>query len=113
MQAKVVHIDASEQFYSALKGIGDPEEKRKIIGRLFVDVFQEQARKIKHARWLAQGTVYPDVIESAGAQAKKAASIKSHPNVGGLPEMLHLKQLPPLRELFKDEVRLIGLALGH
>src|SRR6266850_1297048 len=112
MQAKVVHIDASEQFYSALKGIGDPEEKRKIIGKLFVDVFQEQAKKIKHARWLAQGTIYPDVIESAGAKTKKAATIKSHHNVGGLPESLHLKLLEPLRELFKDEVRELGLALG-
>src|SRR5205814_5061006 len=112
MQAKVVHIDASEQFYSALKGIGDPEEKRKIIGKLFVDVFQDQARKIKHARWLAQGTIYPDVIESAGAKTKKAATIKSHHNVGGLPETLHLKLLEPLRELFKDEVRELGLALG-
>jgi len=112
MQAKVVHIDASEQFYSALKGIGDPEEKRKIIGKLFVDVFQEQAKTIKHARWLAQGTIYPDVIESAGAKTKKAATIKSHHNVGGLPETLHLKLLEPLRELFKDEVRELGLALG-
>jgi GMP synthase (glutamine-hydrolysing) len=112
MQAKVVHIDASEQFYSALKGIGDPEEKRKIIGKLFVDVFQGQAKKIKHARWLAQGTIYPDVIESAGARTKKATTIKSHHNVGGLPESLHLKLLEPLRELFKDEVRELGLALG-
>src|SRR5437899_8923752 len=112
MQAKVVHIDASERFYSALKGIGDPEEKRKIIGKLFVDVFQEQAKKIKHARWLAQGTLYPDVIESAGAKTKKAANIKSHHNVGGLPETLHLKLLEPLRELFKDEVRELGLALA-
>jgi GMP synthase (glutamine-hydrolysing) len=112
MQAKVVHIDASEQFYSALKGIGDPEEKRKIIGKLFVDVFQERAKTIKHARWLAQGTIYPDVIESAGAKTKKAATIKSHHNVGGLPETLHLKLLEPLRELFKDEVRELGLALG-
>src|SRR5256712_2988482 len=112
MQAKVVHIDASERFYSALKGIGDPEEKRKIIGKLFVDVFQEQAKKIKHARWLAQGTIYPDVIESAGAKTKKAATIKSYHNVGRLPETLHLKLLEPLRELFKDEVRELGLALG-
>src|SRR2546423_11556250 len=112
MQAKVVHVDASEQFYSALKGIGDPEEKRKIIGKLFVDVFQEQARKIKHARWLAQGTIYPDVIESAGAKHKKATTIKTHHSVGGLPETLHLKLLEPLRELFKDEVRELGVALG-
>ncbi|HSU65089.1 MAG TPA: glutamine-hydrolyzing GMP synthase [Burkholderiales bacterium] len=112
MRVKVVHVDASARFYSALKGIGDPEEKRKVIGKLFVDVFQEQAKKIKHARWLAQGTIYPDVIESAGAKTKKAATIKSHHNVGGLPETLHLKLLEPLRELFKDEVRELGLALG-
>jgi GMP synthase (glutamine-hydrolysing) len=112
MQVKLVHVDAAEQFYSALKGIGDPEEKRKVIGKLFVDVFQEQAKQIKDARWLAQGTIYPDVIESAGAKARKATTIKSHHNVGGLPETLHLKLLEPLRELFKDEVRELGLALG-
>jgi len=112
MQAKVVHIDASAQFYSALKGIGDPEEKRKIIGKLFVDVFQGQAKKIKHARWLAQGTIYPDVIESAGARTKKATTIKSHHNVGGLPEQMKLKLVEPLRELFKDEVRRLGVELG-
>jgi GMP synthase (glutamine-hydrolysing) len=109
---KVVHVDASVEFLGALKGISDPEEKRKIIGRLFVDVFQQEAKKIKGAKWLAQGTIYPDVIESAGAKTKKAVTIKSHHNVGGLPETLHLKLLEPLRELFKDEVRELGLALG-
>jgi GMP synthase (glutamine-hydrolysing) len=112
MHLKVVHVDASAQFLSALKGVADPEEKRKIIGRLFVEVFQAEAKKIRNAKWLAQGTIYPDVIESAGASTKKAATIKSHHNVGGLPETLHLKLLEPLRELFKDEVRELGLALG-
>jgi GMP synthase (glutamine-hydrolysing) len=112
MHVKVVHIDASAKFLGALKGVGDPEEKRKIIGRLFVEVFQEEAKKIRNAKWLAQGTIYPDVIESAGAKTGKAQNIKSHHNVGGLPETLHLKLLEPLRELFKDEVRELGLALG-
>ena len=112
MHMKVVHVDASEDFLSALNGVADPEEKRKIIGRLFVEVFQREAKKIRNARWLAQGTIYPDVIESAGAKTKKATTIKSHHNVGGLPETLHLKLLEPLRELFKDEVRELGLALG-
>ena len=116
MHLRVRHVDASEQFLSALKGIADPEEKRKIIGRLFVEVFQAEAKKIENAKWLAQGTIYPDVIESAGgrsgAAGKKATTIKSHHNVGGLPETLHLKLLEPLRELFKDEVRELGLALG-
>jgi len=112
MHVKVVHVDASKKFLSALKGVADPEKKRKIIGRLFVEVFQREAKKIKNARWLAQGTIYPDVIESAGAKTKKAQNIKSHHNVGGLPKSLHLKLLEPLRELFKDEVRELGLALG-
>jgi GMP synthase (glutamine-hydrolysing) len=112
MQVKVVHVDASAQFLAALKGVDDPEEKRKIIGRLFVEVFQAEAKKIRNAKWLAQGTIYPDVIESAGGKTKKATTIKSHHNVGGLPESLHLKLLEPLRELFKDEVRELGLALG-
>ena len=112
LRMKLVHVDASAQFFAALRGVAGPEEKRKIIGKLFVDVFQEHAKKIKHARWLAQGTIYPDVIESAGAKSKKAATIKSHHNVGGLPETLRLKLLEPLRELFKDEVRELGLALG-
>src|SRR3989442_6012679 len=112
MQAKVVHIDASEQFYSALKGIGDPEEKRKIIGKLFVDVFQEQAKKIKHARWLAQGTIYPDVIESAGAKTKKATTIKSHHNVAAFPGTFNFKLLGPLPGRSKDEVLGSGLGPG-
>jgi len=112
MHVKVVHVDGSADFLSALRGVTEPEEKRKIIGRLFVEVFQREAKKVKNAKWLAQGTIYPDVIESAGAATKKAASIKSHHNVGGLPETLHLKLLEPLRELFKDEVRELGLALG-
>jgi GMP synthase (glutamine-hydrolysing) len=112
MHVKVVHVDASAQFYAALEGVADPEQKRKVIGRLFVDVFQREAAKIANAKWLAQGTIYPDVIESAGAKTKKAMNIKSHHNVGGLPETLHLKLLEPLRELFKDEVRELGTALG-
>ena len=112
MRVKVIHVDAAEDFYRALAGVADPEHKRKIIGRHFVEVFQREAAKVKNAKWLAQGTIYPDVIESAGAKTKKAQSIKSHHNVGGLPETLHLKLLEPLRELFKDEVRELGLALG-
>jgi GMP synthase (glutamine-hydrolysing) len=112
---KVVHVDASEQFLGKLVGVTDPEAKRKIIGREFVEVFQAQSAKLKDAKWLAQGTIYPDVIESASnkvGSAKKATTIKSHHNVGGLPETLHLKLLEPLRELFKDEVRELGVALG-
>ncbi|HQR55434.1 MAG TPA: glutamine-hydrolyzing GMP synthase [Burkholderiaceae bacterium] len=112
MGMKLIAIDASERFMAALKGVSDPEEKRKVIGREFVHVFQEEAAKLPNARWLAQGTIYPDVIESAGAKTKKATTIKSHHNVGGLPETLHLKLLEPLRDLFKDEVRNLGLALG-
>jgi GMP synthase (glutamine-hydrolysing) len=112
MQVKVIHVDASAEFYGALAGVSDPEEKRKIIGKHFIDVFQRESAKIKGAKWLAQGTIYPDVIESAGAKTQKAATIKSHHNVGGLPESLHLKLLEPLRELFKDEVRELGLSLG-
>jgi len=109
---KVIHVDASAEFMGALAGVADPEQKRKIIGREFVEVFQREAAKVKNARWLGQGTIYPDVIESAGGKTKKATNIKSHHNVGGLPETLHLKLLEPLRELFKDEVRELGLALG-
>ena len=109
---RVDRVDAEAQFFAALKGVADPEDKRKIIGRLFVEVFQREAKKMPRAKWLAQGTIYPDVIESAGAKTKKAVTIKSHHNVGGLPETLHLKLLEPLRELFKDEVRLLGLELG-
>ena len=116
---RVVHVDASGEFMSALEGVSDPEQKRKIIGREFVHVFQREAERLKRddgtgrgAQWLAQGTIYPDVIESAGAKSKKATTIKSHHNVGGLPETLRLKLLEPLRELFKDEVRELGVALG-
>ncbi len=112
LHARVVHVDASEQFLQALAGVSDPEHKRRIIGREFVEVFQREARKLERARWLAQGTIYPDVIESGGAKTKKATTIKSHHNVGGLPETLGLKLLEPLRELFKDEVRELGKALG-
>lgn len=108
---KVIHVDATKQFMQHLAGITDPEQKRKIIGREFVHVFQEESAKIKNAKWLAQGTIYPDVIESAG-KGKKGHTIKSHHNVGGLPETLHLQLLEPLRELFKDEVRKLGVALG-
>ena len=109
---KVIHVDASGEFLSHLQGVADPEQKRRIIGREFVEVFQREAARIANARWLAQGTIYPDVIESAGGKTKKAHTIKSHHNVGGLPDTLHLKLLEPLRELFKDEVRELGLALG-
>ncbi|MBN9114337.1 MAG: glutamine-hydrolyzing GMP synthase, partial [Pandoraea sp.] len=112
LHAKVVHVDAAEQFMGHLKGVTDPEQKRKIIGREFVEVFQAEAKKLKNAKWLAQGTIYPDVIESGGAKTKKATTIKSHHNVGGLPETLGLKLLEPLRDLFKDEVRELGVALG-
>ncbi len=109
---KVIHVDATERFMRELAGVTDPEQKRKIIGREFVHVFQEEAEKLPRAKWLAQGTIYPDVIESASAKTKKAHTIKSHHNVGGLPDTLHLKLLEPLRELFKDEVRELGIALG-
>ncbi len=109
---KVIHVDACTEFLSPLTGVTDPEQKRKIIGREFVEVFQREAAKLPNAKWLAQGTIYPDVIESASAKTKKAHTIKSHHNVGGLPESLHLKLLEPLRELFKDEVRELGVALG-
>src|SRR5512143_846442 len=109
---KVIHVDARDRFMRELAGVTDPEQKRKIIGREFVHVFQEEAEKLPNAKWLAQGTIYPDVIESASAKTKKAHTIKSHHNVGGLPDTLHLKLLEPLRELFKDEVRELGVALG-
>jgi GMP synthase (glutamine-hydrolysing) len=112
LHVKVDRVDASETFLRALASVSDPEQKRKIIGREFVHVFQAEASKLARAKWLAQGTIYPDVIESAAAKTKKAHTIKSHHNVGGLPETLHLKLLEPLRELFKDEVRELGLALG-
>ena len=109
---KVIRVDAEERFLTALAGESDPEKKRKIIGGLFVDIFEEQSKLIKDANWLAQGTIYPDVIESAGAKTGKAHNIKSHHNVGGLPDYMKLKLLEPLRELFKDEVRAIGEELG-
>ncbi len=109
---KVIHVDASGQFMGKLAGVADPERKRKIIGGEFVAVFQAESAKLENARWLAQGTIYPDVIESVGGKTKKAHAIKSHHNVGGLPEDMHLKLLEPLRELFKDEVRELGVALG-
>jgi len=109
---RVIRVDAADRFFAALDGEEDPERKRKIIGKLFIDVFEEESRKIEGVKWLAQGTIYPDVIESAGARTGKAHVIKSHHNVGGLPERMHLKLLEPLRELFKDEVRRIGLELG-
>lgn len=112
MGMKLIVVDASDRFMDALAEVTDPEAKRKIIGRLFVEVFQEEAEKLQNAKWLAQGTIYPDVIESNGAKTKKAQTIKSHHNVGGLPDTLHLKLLEPLRELFKDEVRELGIALG-
>jgi GMP synthase (glutamine-hydrolysing) len=119
LHAKVVRADCSAQFLGHLAGVSDPEAKRKIIGREFVEVFKAEAGKltasgasVKGAKWLAQGTIYPDVIESGGAKNKKAVVIKSHHNVGGLPEQLGLKLLEPLRELFKDEVRELGVALG-
>jgi len=112
LHAKVDHVDASERFLGALKGVSDPEAKRKVIGREFVEVFQAEAKKLANAKWLAQGTIYPDVIESGGAKTKKATTIKSHHNVGGLPATLGLKLLEPLRDLFKDEVRELGVALG-
>ena len=109
---KVIRVDAEERFLSALAGENDPEKKRKIIGGLFVDIFDEESNRIEGANWLAQGTIYPDVIESAGAKSGKAHNIKSHHNVGGLPDHMKLKLLEPLRELFKDEVRAIGEELG-
>jgi len=120
LHAKVIRVDAADQFLGHLAGVSDPEAKRKIIGREFVEVFKAEAARLKSgldgayqgAKWLAQGTIYPDVIESGGAKNKKAVSIKSHHNVGGLPEQLGLKLLEPLRELFKDEVRELGVALG-
>ncbi|ACT50472.1 GMP synthase, large subunit [Methylovorus glucosotrophus SIP3-4] len=119
LHARVIHVDATAQFMGQLAGVSDPEAKRKIIGRAFVEVFKAEAAKLKAgtgghkgATFLAQGTIYPDVIESGGAKSKKAVTIKSHHNVGGLPEQLGLKLLEPLRDLFKDEVRQLGVALG-
>jgi len=112
MGVKVIRVDAEERYLSALAGKTDPEKKRQIIGNLFIEIFDEEASKLTDAKWLAQGTIYPDVIESAGAASGKAHLIKSHHNVGGLPENMTLKLVEPLRELFKDEVRKLGLELG-
>ena len=112
MGVRVIRVDAEQRFLGKLAGEADPEKKRKIIGRMFVEVFDEEAAKLEDVRWLAQGTIYPDVIESAGAKTGKAHVIKSHHNVGGLPQHMKLKLLEPLRELFKDEVRKLGLELG-
>jgi GMP synthase (glutamine-hydrolysing) len=112
MGIRVIRVDAEDQFLNALEGIDDPEYKRKIIGGTFIDVFDDEAEKIENVQWLAQGTIYPDVIESAGAKTGNAHVIKSHHNVGGLPEHMKLKLLEPLRELFKDEVRKLGVSLG-
>ncbi len=112
MHINVVRVNAADRFFEALEGVADPEEKRKIIGRTFIEVFDEEAHKLEGIEWLAQGTIYPDVIESAGAKTGKAAVIKSHHNVGGLPEDMRMSLIEPLRELFKDEVRKIGVELG-
>ncbi|MBW2471698.1 MAG: glutamine-hydrolyzing GMP synthase, partial [Deltaproteobacteria bacterium] len=108
----VIRVDGEDRFLQALTGVADPEQKRRIIGNLFIEIFEEDAARITDATWLAQGTIYPDVIESAGGKTGKAHSIKSHHNVGGLPEFMKLKLLEPLKELFKDEVRAIGEELG-
>jgi len=112
MGVKVIRADAQERFLSRLEGESDPEAKRKIIGNTFIDVFDEEATKLTEVKWLAQGTIYPDVIESAGSKTGKAHVIKSHHNVGGLPDDMALELVEPLRELFKDEVRQLGLELG-
>jgi GMP synthase (glutamine-hydrolysing) len=112
MGLDIRHVDASEKFMFALIGVSDPEEKRKIIGRIFIEVFEEESAKLDGVKWLAQGTIYPDVIESAAASPGKAHVIKSHHNVGGLPEGMRFSLIEPLRELFKDEVRNVGVELG-
>jgi GMP synthase (glutamine-hydrolysing) len=112
MGVKVIRVDAEARFLGALAGVSDPEQKRKVIGNLFIEIFEEQANKLQDVSFLAQGTIYPDVIESAGAKSGKAHVIKSHHNVGGLPETMQLALVEPLRELFKDEVRKIGVELG-
>jgi GMP synthase (glutamine-hydrolysing) len=112
MGVKVIRVNAEHRFMDRLKGVEDPEQKRKTIGNTFIDVFEEEADRLENVKWLAQGTIYPDVIESAGAKTGKAKVIKSHHNVGGLPEYMKLGLVEPLRELFKDEVRKIGVELG-
>jgi GMP synthase (glutamine-hydrolysing) len=112
MGVKVIRVNAAERYFAALAGVFDPEAKRKIIGKLFIDIFEEESAKLRNVKWLAQGTIYPDVIESAGSKTGKAHVIKSHHNVGGLPEYMKLGLVEPLRELFKDEVRRLGIELG-
>jgi GMP synthase (glutamine-hydrolysing) len=112
LKVNVIRVNAEDLFFQKLSGVVDPEEKRKIIGSVFIEIFEEEARKLENVDWLAQGTIYPDVIESAGAKTGKAAVIKSHHNVAGLPEKMSLKLIEPLRDLFKDEVRAIGKKLG-
>jgi GMP synthase (glutamine-hydrolysing) len=112
MGVKVIRVNAADRYFKALEGVADPEAKRKIIGNLFVEIFDEESQKLANAKWLAQGTIYPDVIESAGSKTGKAHVIKSHHNVGGLPEHMKLGLVEPLRELFKDEVRRLGVELG-
>ncbi|MBF0124707.1 MAG: glutamine-hydrolyzing GMP synthase, partial [Magnetococcales bacterium] len=112
MGVQVERIDAGDRFLDRLRGISDPEQKRKIIGHTFIEIFEEAAQRLSDVAWLAQGTIYPDVIESAGGHTGVATNIKSHHNVGGLPERMQLRLLEPLRELFKDEVRQVGLSLG-
>jgi GMP synthase (glutamine-hydrolysing) len=112
MGVNVVRVNAEDRFLKGLKGVSDPEQKRKIIGNLFIDIFEEEAASLEGVAFLAQGTIYPDVIESAGAASGKAHVIKSHHNVGGLPDYMQLQLVEPLRELFKDEVRRVGMELG-
>jgi GMP synthase (glutamine-hydrolysing) B subunit len=112
MGVKVIRVNAADRYFDRLKGVDDPEAKRKIIGNLFIEIFDEESSRLANAKWLAQGTIYPDVIESAGSKTGKAHVIKSHHNVGGLPEDMKLKLVEPLRELFKDEVRRLGVELG-
>jgi len=112
MGVNVIRVDAADRYFAALAGVADPEAKRKVIGRLFIEIFDEESAKLQNIRWLAQGTIYPDVIESAGSKTGKAHVIKSHHNVGGLPDGMRFELIEPLRELFKDEVRRIGVELG-
>ena len=112
MGVSVLRVNSAQRYFDALKGVSDPEEKRRVIGHLFIEIFEEEAAKLKDVKWLAQGTIYPDVIESAAAKTAKATLIKSHHNVAALPETMNLQLIEPLRELFKDEVRKIGLELG-
>ena len=112
MGVNVIRVNAEDRFLKGLKGLADPEQKRKVIGNLFIDIFEEEAAKLEDVAFLAQGTIYPDVIESAGAASGKAHVIKSHHNVGGLPDYMKLTLIEPLRELFKDEVRRVGMELG-